>query len=75
MLAAEQPRSLIGSPMCTYFSRLIQITVGRIKAAGMERRYERAVRHFEFACELYLQQISQGGLTLHELPTALPSGR
>ena len=35
--------------------------------------YRKAVSHLEFTCELYRQQLDQGGLMLHEHPEAASS--
>ena len=72
-LTKERPRVLIGRPMRTYFSQLMRTNVGRVEAEEYDRRDTRAVSHLEFMCELYRQQLDQGGFILHEYPQGASS--
>ena len=67
-LKRQRPKLLIGSPMCTYFSTMLNMNAGRMDPARLEQEKARAVDHMEFMCKLYRQQIQLGGYILHEHP-------
>ena len=73
LLAEQRPVLLIGSPMCTAFSRLQQIGIHRRDQAKMEENRARALVHLRFACQLYLKQIARGGYFIHEHPSSADS--
>ena len=65
---------LIGSPMCTAFSILQNIS----KHLNVERKkieFKRATTHIKFTCELYKLQIDRGRYFLHEHPRGATSSK
>ena len=54
--------------MCTFFSQLKSLYKASMGVERYEECYRKAVSHLKFTCELYRQQIDQGGLILHEHP-------
>ena len=64
---------VIGSPMCTYFSNIVNIAKLRMKAGEFERRYVHAIRHLEFMCDLFDIQLRAGGHILFEHPASATS--
>ena len=65
-----RPKLLIGSPMCTMFSALQNLTAW---TAQKEERLRNAKKHMEFTIEMYRLQLSLGGHVLHEHPTTATS--
>ena len=66
----EKPRLLVGSPECTMFSTLQQLSPWTIEKA---KKLNEAKAHMKFVCELYQDQIEAGGLILHEHPLSAAS--
>ena len=69
----ESPYLLVGSPPCTYFSMLqeLSVAVHGHKPEWMAKFNEekrKAKIHFEFCCTLYMEQSRQGRRFLHERP-------
>ena len=69
----EKPVLLIGSPPCTYFSMLQELSkaVQKDNAEWNQRfqaNLEKAKRHVKFCCSLYKLQSSSGRYFLHEHP-------
>ena len=64
---------LIGSPPCTYFSMLQELSIANNKdKPGWMRKFEaereKAKQHVNFCCSLYGYQIDQGRHFVHEHP-------
>ena len=68
LIDLERPMFLIGSPMCTAFSRLLAISASKRNPAEVKLQYERAMIHLEFCCRLYQRQVDRGLYFLHEHP-------
>ena len=64
---------VIGSPMCTYFSNIMNIAKLRMKPDDFERKYAHAVSHLEFMFELFDIQLRNGGHILFEHPASASS--
>ncbi len=64
----NKPLLVIGSPVCTPFSRLQALNWGRSWKTDMklQRDLEEATRHMEFVAELYKMQDKAGIYYLHE---------
>ena len=74
MLHNEVPYVLIGSPMCTAFSLWQRLNNAKSKdPAAVQRAYDRAVKHMEFVCMLYREQLAAGRYFLHEHPEGASS--
>ena len=73
----ERPLLLIGSPMCTAFSRLQAINRAKAAQVGDGDKYDeqraKALVHLRFVCDLYLQQVTRGHYFLHEHPNLADS--
>ena len=66
LLQKTRPRLLVGSPMCRYFSQLVQGNGDKMEAAKATALWNNALVHLEFAVELYKLQVAEGRLFLHE---------
>ena len=69
-LETHKTRLLIGSPMCTMFSQLQNLSAWN---EHKEARWREDVRHMEFVIQLYRQQMDAGRLFLHEHPAQATS--
>ena len=73
LLKRLRPVLLIGSPMCTYFSSLVNLSKEKMGERRFRQLYENALSHLKFACEMYEIQLRKGGYFLHEHPAAASS--
>ena len=73
LIKITKPRLLIGSPMCTYFSKLMKMNWARMNPAEAKRKWNLAVSHIIFCVELYRLQMAEGRLFLHEHPDGASS--
>ena len=73
LLQVKKPRLLVGSPACTIFSTLINLSKERMDPQVFEQRWKEAVLHFAFVVELYKEQHQAGRLFLHEHPQGASS--
>lgn len=73
LLKREKPRLLVGSPMCTWFSKLMALNRARMGEDKYQAGLEEAKAHIEFVCQLYREQIRMGGYILHEHPEGASS--
>ena len=64
---------LIGSPMCTAFSRLQEVNYAKMDPAEVERRLAHGRRHLEWTVHLYRLQMAMGLYFLHEHPDGASS--
>ena len=69
-LTKARPKLLIGSPMCTMFSTLQNLTPWTCER---DRKLEEAKVHMELTASMYRLQRSLGGHFLHEHPVAATS--
>ena len=67
-LKDERPMLLIGSPMCTAFSTWQRINHKIRDPYIVECEKRRAVMHFRFCVDLYMEQIEGGRYFVHEHP-------
>ena len=65
-----KPRLLIGSPMCTMFSSLQRLSGWNNEK---QRKWGEAREHIQFVISLYMEQIKNGRLFLHEHPAGASS--
>ena len=72
-IRTERPHLLVGSPMCTVFSALMNLNKDRMGPAKWEAMWAWGMRHLLFAIECYELQISLGGYILHEHPQSATS--
>ena len=68
-----RPKLLIGSPMCTFFSSLMDLNWKRMGKEKSRRCWREAVGHLEFCVEPYKEQMAAGRLFLHEHPLGASS--
>ena len=61
---------VIGSPMCTYLSNIMNLAKLRMKPGDFDRKYTHAVAHLEFMFELFDLQLKNGGHILFEHPAS-----
>ena len=73
ILERRRPLLLIGSPMCTMFSRLMQLNRKHFTDEEWKAKMEDAKAHLRFAFELYRWQQDEGRLWLHEHPLGASS--
>ena len=64
---------VIGSPMCTYFSNIMNIAKLRMKPGDFERKYAHGVFHLQFMFELFDIQLQNDGHVLFEHPASASS--
>ena len=69
----ERSLLLIGSPMCSSFSRLQNLNWGRMDPEEVERVKSYGRKHFRFACKLYSMQKELNLYFLHEHPAGAKS--
>lgn len=69
IITNEQPALLIGSPMCTPFSALMQLNKDRMNIDKWNAMYAWALQHLRFTIQLYKLQLKAGRHILHEHPT------
>ena len=72
-VAEEKPYLLIGSPMCTMFSKWQDLRKASRDPVEFKRRFSKAMVHLRFLCELYKMQIDGGRYFLHEHPDTATS--
>ena len=73
LVRATKPRLLIGSPDCTAFSNLQNLSKGRRDPVVVKALWERACKHLEFCTLLYHEQLRRGDLFVHEHPSSASS--
>ena len=66
----SKPRLLIGSPECTMFSALQNLSGWTL---GEAKKLQEAKSHMKFMCELYEEQVQQGRWIQHEHPVGATS--
>ena len=64
---------LIGSPMCTAFSRLQNLNFRRMTPEKVQEIIQYGMNHLEFCMYLYKIQVEQGLYFLHEHPASATS--
>ena len=69
----EKPMCVIGSPMCTNFSILMNVNWKKMSREEINERWSKAVMHLEFCASLYRLQIDEGRYFLHEHPLSATS--
>ena len=69
----EKPFLVVGSPPCTYFSRLMELNRHRMDPAAFQRALGEARVLLDFAAEIYETQLRGGRHFLHEHPESASS--
>ena len=69
----EKPILLVGSPMCTEFSALLNISKHKRDPRVVAAKLTRARNHLKFCCEMYAYQVAHGRYFLHEHPLSAVS--
>ena len=69
-----RPTFLIGSPMCTMFSQLQALNMGKDPEKYQEK-LRKAERHIQFVVKLYRAQMDGGRYFIHEHPAGATSWR
>ena len=69
----DQPLLLIGSPMCTIYNIMNNVTHAKMAKEVVQERFVYARRHLEFATKRYKFQIQGGRYFLHEHPESASS--
>ena len=75
LLNDKKPLLLIGSPMCTWFSSLMEWNKSKIPSDQFQVNLRRAIRHLEFTFQLYDLQVTGGRYFLREHPAGATSWR
>ena len=73
LLDQQRPLLLVGSPMCTAFSRLLALSESKRDPVVVARLYTQAMVHLEFVCRLYRKQRERGLYFLHGHPATAKS--
>ena len=60
VLRQKKQKLLIGSPMCTHMSIIMNLNRERMGEEQYKAKVSYAVRHLEFMCHLYRVQLSMG---------------
>ena len=66
----RKPLLVIGSPMCTMFSILQNLSEW---SQGKAKKLRAAKKHMRFCIEIYEEQLREGRLFLHEHPASATS--
>jgi len=66
----EKPLLLVGSPMCTMFSKLQRLSAWTDEK---EEKLMKSIRHIQWCCEMYRRQMQDGRVFLHEHPEGATS--
>ena len=69
----QQPALLIGSPMCTLFSKMQALNSKHWDPLEFQKALKAAKEHLKFCLELYRLQIAGGRYFLHEHPSSASS--
>ena len=75
MIRNNKAMLIIGSPMCTAFSRLQNLNFRRMTPERVKEIIEYGMKHLEFCMYLYKIQSDQGLYFLHEHPATATSWR
>ena len=67
-ISQTRPLLVVGSPMCGMFSQIMKLNRLRMDPIEYDRRRQEAIRHIEFAINVYELQISSGRYFDHEQP-------
>ena len=73
LIKEERPMLVIGSPMCTECSLLLNLSKDKRDPKVVAEKLKRAIRHLTFCCEIYRYQIAHGRYFLHEHPLTATS--
>ena len=73
LLDEEQPMLVIGSPMCTEFCLLLNLSKAKRDPAVVAAKLRRARDHLTFCMEIYKYQMDRGKYFLHEHPLTATS--
>ena len=71
----EKPKLLTGSPMCTAFSLLQNLSKDKGNIEEKKRLLARAMKHVHFCITLYWEQLKNCRYFLHEYPNTATSGK
>ena len=74
-LMKEKPLLLVGCPICTMFSQMMNINKDRMDPLEYNQRLAEAKVHLQFVCELYVLQHEAGRYFIHEHPQGASSWR
>ena len=69
----EKPMLIIGTPMCTVFSAIRNLSNMKRDPRVVAAEMRRAIKHLTFCCDLYRHQVQEGRFFLHEHPQAATS--
>ena len=64
----DKPLLIIGSPMCTDWSTIMNFNWNKLGPEEKEKRMKNARRHLRFCVRVYRHQVSEGRYFLHEHP-------
>ena len=68
LIERTKPLLVIGSPPCTAFSRLQELSRHKRDAGIVRAEIDHAVEHVRFCADVYKTQLKSGRLFLHEHP-------
>ena len=69
----EEPFLLVGSPVCTMWSQMMNINKNKMDLLEYSQRMSEARVHMNFVCKLYMMQHKAGRYFIHEQPQAARS--
>ena len=69
----DRPLLIIGSPMCTDWSPMMELNWPKMSPGERDRRMQAARKHFKFCMRIYQYQIDGGRYFLHEHPAQAKS--
>eukprot|EP00973_Karenia_brevis_P062211 8652733-Karenia_brevis.AAC.1 len=69
----DKPTLVIGSPMCTDFSSLMNWNWKRMNPVEAQERWSRSVSHLNFCATIYKMQMGAGRYFVHEHPLSATS--
>ena len=73
VVQTQKPLFLIGSPCCRAFSTWQALNAARGDAQAYEEIKRQSIKHLEFVCRLYQEQIDSGRYFIHEHPEGASS--
>eukprot|EP00973_Karenia_brevis_P004900 675185-Karenia_brevis.AAC.1 len=73
LVRKTKPLLLVGSPMCTWFSTLMNLNFPKMDPTVVAQNLDRAIDHLKSTLELYQIQLDGGRYFLHEHPAGASS--
>ena len=73
IISTVKPKLVIGSPPCSWWSRIMQLNWPKISRSRRKAMMDEARSHLKFACRIYAMQHRENRLFIHEHPDTAQS--